>query len=82
MSDPGAERGGDLRCDSVGFVTVLLRHLLDDLNQFIGAIPMMTGEVHQFTGSFEHGIPIGCAAGDGDTSATSKFDQPFIADGP
>jgi len=55
---------------------------VDDLHKFVGAIPVMSGKAHQFTGSFEYGIPVGRAAGDRRTSAPPELDKTLIADGP
>lgn len=54
---------------------------MDDLNEFVGAIPVMSGKDHEFTGFLEHGIPVGRAAGDRRTSAPSELDKTLIADG-
>src|ERR1700676_58276 len=74
-------KGPASRCGSVGEVTVLLRNLLDDLDQLVGAIPVMSSKAHDFTGLFEHGIPVGCTAGDGHASAPPKLDEPFVTEG-
>ena len=55
------------------------RNLLDDLNELIAPIPMMSGEADKFSCPFEHGIAAGRTAANGDATPTSKFDQPFVS---
>jgi hypothetical protein len=54
-------------------------NLLDDLNELIASVPMMSGEAHQFTGSFEHRIAIDCTPADSDATPSSEFNEPFVS---
>lgn len=55
------------------------RNLLDDLNELIAPIPMMSGEADKFTSPFEHCITVGRATANGDAPPSSEFDEPFVS---
>ena len=55
------------------------RNLLDDLNELIASVPMMSGETDKFTGPFEDRSAIDCTSTNRDTTPSSELNEPFVS---
>jgi len=69
LRNPRFDRGGHLS-----------RHLVDDLNEFIGPISVMSGESDKFASSLEYRIASVGPAADGDAAASSEFHQSLVSE--
>ena len=56
----------------------LLVDVLDDLDQFVGAVAVVAGEVDEFSGSLDDGALCG-GGGDGDAASAAELEQSLVA---
>ena len=56
----------------------VLGELMDDSDELVGLVAVLSGEVDEFSGSCDHGGLFG-RTGDGDASAAAKLEQSLVA---
>jgi hypothetical protein len=59
--------------------TVWLVDVLDDLDEFVGAVAVLAGVVDEFACFLDDGAAFGCA-GYGDAAAAAEFEESFVAE--
>jgi hypothetical protein len=74
FSDQRVEREGATRERGVSH---RLSDVLDDLDQFFGAVALLSSEADKLAGSGDDGSSLGCA-GDMDAATTPELQQTFI----
>jgi hypothetical protein len=55
--------------------------VLDDLDEFVGAVAVLAGVVDEFAGLLKDGAAFG-GTGDGDAAAAAEFEESFVAEQP
>ena len=55
-----------------------LPEVLDDLNEFVAAVALAAGVLHEFSCASDNGAPLGCAR-HGDAPAASELQQTLVA---
>jgi hypothetical protein len=61
--------------------TVWSVDVLDDLDEFVGAVAVLAGVVDEVACFLEDGPPFG-GTGDGDAAAAAEFEESFVAEQP
>ena len=56
----------------------VLGEVMDDSDQFVGLVAVLSGEADEFVGSCDHGALFG-RAGDGDAAAAAELEQSLVA---